>query len=166
VAHSDEADVVDTIYRILNEPHESGAAFGAVKKQFLDLMQAEDWYGKKGDKDKEYINRRIGVICGTNMRTAYEAEHYRKRLEGAALRPIRVCHSLMFGDNRREEHKALNGKAFRYDDPFRDTCYPPNGWGMRMLCHQMWCRYVRKFARACEIVSETRQRASRDCPTA
>jgi hypothetical protein len=47
VAHSDEADVVDTIYRILNEPHESGAAFGAVKKQFLDLRQAEDWYGKQ-----------------------------------------------------------------------------------------------------------------------
>jgi hypothetical protein len=35
----------------------------------------------------------------------------------------------MTGDNRRQEHIALNDKAFRYDDPFWDSYYPPNGWG-------------------------------------
>jgi uncharacterized protein with gpF-like domain len=57
VAHSDEADVVDAIYRILNEPYESGAAFGTVKSQFLDMMRDVGWYGKKDkENDKEYIN--------------------------------------------------------------------------------------------------------------
>jgi hypothetical protein len=63
------------------------------------------------------------------MRTAYSAEHYRKQLQGADLRPIWVYQSKMVGDNRRQEHIALNDKAFRHDDPFWDSYYPPNGWG-------------------------------------
>jgi hypothetical protein len=34
-------------------------------------------------RGKKYVNRRIGVIYDTNMSTAYAAERYRKRLEGA-----------------------------------------------------------------------------------
>ncbi|GAB6392296.1 MAG: phage head morphogenesis protein [Treponematales bacterium] len=84
MAHSDEADVVDTIFRILNESHESGAAFGTVKSQFLDMMRNAGWYGKKGkENDKEYINWRICTIYETNMRTAYSAQAYQKQLEGA-----------------------------------------------------------------------------------
>jgi uncharacterized protein with gpF-like domain len=29
------------------------------------------------------------------------------------------------------EHPALDGKAFRYDDPFRDTCCSKNGWNRK-----------------------------------
>jgi hypothetical protein len=37
--------------------------------------------------------------------------------------------SKLHGKNRRQEHIALHNKAFRYDDPFWNTYYPPNGWG-------------------------------------
>jgi hypothetical protein len=37
--------------------------------------------------------------------------------------------SKIHGENRRQEHILLHNKAFRYDDPFWNTYYPPNGWG-------------------------------------
>jgi hypothetical protein len=97
----------------------------------LDAMKKSGWYGGAGhtEKDKRYINWRIGVIYDTNMRTAYAQAEYRDQLQGADLRPIWVYQSQLTGDNRRQEHIDLHGKAFRYDDRFWDTYYPPNGWG-------------------------------------
>jgi uncharacterized protein with gpF-like domain len=40
-----------------------------------------------------------------------------------------VYKSKLAGKNRRQEHIALHNKTFRYDDPFWNTYYPPNGWG-------------------------------------
>ncbi|NCB47951.1 hypothetical protein EOM81_13190 [bacterium] len=31
----------------------------------------------------------------------------------------------------RDEHRKLHGKILRYDDPFWDNYFPPNGWGCR-----------------------------------
>jgi hypothetical protein len=63
------------------------------------------------------------------MRTAYEAGRYRQQVRGAALRPIWEYVSKLVGKNRREDHLALHGKAFRFDDPFWNENRPPNGWG-------------------------------------
>jgi uncharacterized protein with gpF-like domain len=63
------------------------------------------------------------------MRIAYAAARYREQLENAKSRPIWVYLSKIHGKNRRQEHIALHNKAFRYDDPFWNTYYPPNGWG-------------------------------------
>ena len=131
VAHSTEADVLNEIQGFLVKALEKGDAFGTVKKEMLALMEAKGWYGGNGHTkdDKDYINWRIRIIYDTNMKTAYSAAHYRKQLGGAALRPIWVYESKLVGDNRHPDHIALHGKAFRHDDPFWDTYYPPNGWG-------------------------------------
>jgi hypothetical protein len=131
VAHSAEANVLDEIHGLLNTAITEGKSFGDFKGQMLDLMAEKKWYGGNGHgpDEKDYKNWRIGVMYDTNMRTAYAAEHYRKQLQGAELRPVWVYQSQLTGDNRRPEHAALHDKAFRYDDPFWDTYYPPNGWG-------------------------------------
>jgi SPP1 gp7 family putative phage head morphogenesis protein len=133
VAHSIEADVVDKIHGLLNKAMADGEAFGTFKKNMLEMMKKEGWYGGAGHKadEKRYINWRIGVIYDTNMSTAYAAEHYRKQLEIADLRPVWVYHHDPAVSRPREEHLALDGKAFMSDDPFWDTYYPPNGWGCR-----------------------------------
>jgi hypothetical protein len=131
VAHSTEADVLNDIHGLLNKAVASGEAFGTFKKGMLAAMEKSGWYGGDGHgkDEKKYINWRIRIMYDTNMRTAFSAAHYRKQLDGAELRPVWVYVSKLVGDNRRQEHIALHGKAFRYDDSFWDTYYPPNGWG-------------------------------------
>jgi SPP1 gp7 family putative phage head morphogenesis protein len=94
-------------------------------------MAEKGWYGGDGHKadEKKYINWRARLMYDTNMKTAYAQAHYRKQLQGSELRPVWVYRSKLVGDNRRADHIALHGRAFRYDDSFWDTYYPPNGWG-------------------------------------
>ena len=131
VAHSIEADVLDTIHGLLNKAMAGGEAYDTFKKGMLEMMRKEGWYGGAGHKENEkrYINWRARVIYDTNMKSVYAAEHYRKQLQIADMRPIWVYHSQLVGANRRQEHIALHEKAFRYDDPFWDSYYPPNGFG-------------------------------------
>jgi hypothetical protein len=130
VAHSCEADILNDIHGLLKKAQENGEAFGTFRSGMLNLMEAKGWYGGNGHTkdDTKYINWRIRIIYNTNMRTAYSAARYRSQLEAADLRPIWVYKSMLTGKNRRQEHIALHNKAFRYDDPFWNTYYPPNGW--------------------------------------
>jgi uncharacterized protein with gpF-like domain len=131
VAHSMQANVLDDIHGLMNRAMAEGQAFGDFRKGMLDMMGKRGWYGKAGktQEDKTYINWRIRIIYDTNMRTAFAAARYREQLESAEARPIWVYVSKLHGKNRRQEHILLHDKAFRYDDPFWSTYYPPNGWG-------------------------------------
>ncbi|MDR0556334.1 MAG: hypothetical protein LBG43_00465 [Treponema sp.] len=131
VAHSNEAAVLDAIHGLLNKAIKEGLGFQDFKNGMLDMMKGKGWYGGAGHTadDRNYINWRIKTIYETNMRTAYAQAQYRKQLQGAVLRPVWVYQSQLSGKNRRREHIALHGKAYRYDDPFWDKYYPPNGWG-------------------------------------
>jgi uncharacterized protein with gpF-like domain len=131
VAHSCEADILNDIHGFLNKALANGEAYGTFKKEMLSLMAKKGWYGGAGHgkDEKKYINWRLRVMYETNMKTAYAQAQYRKQLQGAEMRPVWVYNSKLAGNNRRQEHVALHNKAFRYDDPFWDSYYPPNGWG-------------------------------------
>jgi SPP1 gp7 family putative phage head morphogenesis protein len=131
VAHSRNAAVLNDIFEMLNKAMADGESFETFRKGMRDMMDKKGWYGRadKGPDDKEYINWRTRLIYHVNMRTAYEAGRYRQQLRGAEMRPIWEYVSKLVGDNRRQAHVALHGKAFRYDDPFWDQNRPPNGWG-------------------------------------
>jgi hypothetical protein len=131
VAHSIEANILDDIHGLLNKAIASGESYDTWKKGMLGAMEQAGWYGGNGHTkdDAKYIAWRLRVIYDTNMRTAYAAAQYRKQLQEAGGRPVWLYKSKVYGDNRRQEHLALHNKAFRYDDPFWDTYYPPNGWG-------------------------------------
>jgi len=131
VAHSRNAAVLNDIFGLLNKAMANGESFNTFKKEMHGLMEEKGWYGRsdKGPNDKDYINWRIGLMYHVNMRTAYEAGRYRQQVRGSSLRPIWEYVSKLVGKNRREDHIALHGKAFRWDDPFWNENRPPNGWG-------------------------------------
>jgi hypothetical protein len=131
VAHSMNAGVLDTIHGYLNQCMREGKSFDEFRDSMLDFMASKKWYGGAGHTadEKAYKNWRIGVIYDTNMRTAYASARYRRQLQSADLRPIWVYHHDPNVKKPRVAHLALDGRAYRYDDPFWDTYYPLNGWG-------------------------------------
>jgi hypothetical protein len=131
VAHSVGADVLNEIHGLLDDALADGEAFGTFRDNLREVMRTKGWYGGngRGGDEKDYIKWRTKVIFDTNMRTAYSAGRYRQALEVAETRPIWQYRSKLVGAKRRQDHVALHDKAFRYDDPFWDTNYPPNGWG-------------------------------------
>jgi SPP1 gp7 family putative phage head morphogenesis protein len=131
VAHSAGAGVADDIFGLMKKAEEEGKSINNFGKELRGLMDAKGWYGRsdKGPNDKDYINFRIRAIYHTNMRTSYSAGKYRQQVRSSSLRPIWQYLSKMVGDHRRPEHQALHEKAFRWDDPFWNANYPPNGWG-------------------------------------
>jgi len=131
VAHSRNAAVLNDIFGLLNKAMNNGESFNTFKKEMRGLMEEKGWYGRSdnGKNDKDYINWRIGLMYHVNMRTAYEAGRYRQQVRGVEMRPIWEYVSKLVGKNRREDHIALHGKAFRFDDPFWNENRPPNGWG-------------------------------------
>jgi len=131
VAHSRNAGVLNDIFGLLNKAMAEGESFDKFKKGLRSLMEDKGWYSRsdKGPNDKDYINWRTRLIYHVNMRTAYEAGRYRQQVRGSELRPIWEYISKLVGKNRREDHIALHGKAFRWDDPFWNEFRPPNGWG-------------------------------------
>jgi uncharacterized protein with gpF-like domain len=58
------------------------------------------------------------------------AGRFQEQLANVDDRPYWQYVAILDGKTR-PSHRAMNGKVFRYDDPFWGSFYPPNGWGCR-----------------------------------
>lgn len=75
---------------------------------------------------------RIDNIFRTNLLTAYAVGRYKQLTDPDVVdnRPYWQYDAVL--DSRtRPTHRALDGQVRRYDDPFWDTWYPPNGFRCR-----------------------------------
>ncbi|HPO48710.1 MAG TPA: phage minor head protein [Spirochaetota bacterium] len=148
VAHNLTGNILNDIFEAMNNALEKGQSFKDFKKNIKPILKKKGWYGGRDDITKEqknsYLNWRLKIIYKTNMTTSYQSGRYRKMQRLTDIRPYLVYSAVM--DKRtRKEHMLLNNKCFRYDDPFWDAHYPPNGWGCR-----------------CTVYSVTENQANRD----
>jgi SPP1 gp7 family putative phage head morphogenesis protein len=100
-------------------------------------LQALGWWGREtvdinGTPQTVQLGspHRLRTIYRANMRAAYNAARYRAQLATANRRPFWQWVAVMDG-NTRPTHAALNGRVFRFDDPFWRTFYPPLDYGCR-----------------------------------
>lgn len=115
---------------------------GITKEEFVKTLtprlQKMGWWGKQVIVDKDGKSeivqlgspRRLKTIYNTTLRTAYANGHYQAQSENVDSRPYwqyRAIKDL----STRPEHAALDGQIFKFDDPFWQTHYPPNGWNCR-----------------------------------
>lgn len=139
VAKATRLDVLSDIYNALLDDLKDGGTFPAFLDKLQPLLMAKGWWGKR-----EQTNRltgevrtvtygtpwRLETIYETNLQTAYMAGRYQGMMAAKQYAPYWEYSAVM--DNRtRPQHAALNGMVFRYDDPFWQTWYPPNGFRCR-----------------------------------
>ena len=84
---------------------------------------------------------RLRNIYRTNLQSAYMAGRWKRQREGVGRRPY-WQYVAVLDDATRPSHRALHNRVFRWDDPFWDSHYPPNGWGCRCRVRALTERQV------------------------
>lgn len=124
VANVATLDIVQAIYNSLLKALETGATMEEFRQEVNEFIQNEGYIG--------LTPYRADNIFRTNIQTAYNVGRYEQQTLPAVTesRPIWIYDAV--NDNRtRPAHLSMNGVARRYDDPFWDTWYPPNGYRCR-----------------------------------
>lgn len=146
IARLDSLEMTKDIYASLESAVKNGTPFHQWKKDIMAEFERKGWVfahdkkvsrgidGKQlaDPKTGEYFGtpRRLNTIYRVNTQAAYSAGRYKRMMDNADNRPYWMYSAV--GDNRtRPSHMALNGKIYRYDDPFWTTFFPPNGFNCR-----------------------------------
>lgn len=144
-------DVLQDIRQALDDALKKGATFDTFKKQLSPALERKGWLGKgmivnadTGEiEGKRLTPRRLDTIFRTNMQSAYMAGRYAAQLEQVDQFPYWEYVAVL--DNRtRPSHRALAGAVYRYDDPFWQTFYPPNGYRCRCRVRTRTAAYVER----------------------
>lgn len=139
-------EMTSDIYESMEVARREGKSFNEWKKSLVKEFERKGWvYGQDkaisrgidgkllaDPKTGEHFGtpRRLNTIYRTNMQQAYSAARYQRYMDNIDNRPYWQYSAV--GDQRtRPAHQVLNGKIYRYDDPFWATFYPPNGFNCR-----------------------------------
>lgn len=120
-----------------------GGTLQEFRKDFRQIVQRRGWTGWTGEGSKGGEAWRTKVIYQSNVAASYAAGRRQQMLSPTLLarQPFwRYVHNDSVIDPR-PHHKAWGDArlTLRYDHPFWDTHYPPNGWGCK-------CRVVSEKA--------------------
>ena len=138
VAKAMQMDVLQDIREMVDRAIEEGLTFRQFRAELEPRLKAKGWWGKVWAVDEQGRARRIQLgspwrlktIYRTNIQTAFMAGRYKAQLDNAEARPWWQYVAVLDAKTR-PSHRAMHGKVFRYDDPFWDHFYPPNGWNCR-----------------------------------
>jgi len=133
VAGAEKADLLADLNQAVAKAIEQGKGLQEFRRDFKAIVQKHGWTGWAGEGSKGGEAWRTRVIYQTNMATSYAAGRYKQLTdpEYLKLRPYwRYVHndSVM---HPRPHHQAWGNMrlTLRYDHPFWQTHFPPNGWG-------------------------------------
>lgn len=143
-------DVLQDIRKMVQKAIEEGITFNEFRKELEPLLKEKGWWGKQliGDETGGFVVQlgsvwRLLTIYQTNLQTAYMSGRYAAFMEHSAEAPYWQYVAVM--DSRtRPSHAALHGKVFRFDDPFWDSFFPPNGWRCRCRVRALSSRNLKE----------------------
>ena len=153
VAKAMQADVLNDIHTAVQDGMKKGLTVAQFRKTLEPTLQAKGWWGKKKMTDPQTgvekvvqlgSPRRLELIYRTNISVAESAARYQDFVESAPERPYWqfVC---VLDANTRPSHRRLNGKVFRWDDPFWNTFWPPLDWGCRCGVRKLTAEQVHRL---------------------
>lgn len=129
-----QADLLHDLRKAVDQAVQGGS-IGEFRKQFDSIVAKHGWTGWTGEGSAAGEAWRTRVIYQTNVATAYAAGR-RAQLLDPELLARRPYWKYVHNDgvaHPRPHHKLWGdmGLTLRYDDPFWNTHYPPNGWGCK-----------------------------------
>ncbi|MFA6688859.1 MAG: phage minor head protein [Sphaerochaetaceae bacterium] len=166
VAKATSLDLVKDIQEALKSSIADGMPYQDFANNIIPTLKEKGWWGKGEQLNKEtgqvsdveIDHRRLRNIYDTNVKSAYAAGHYETMTAKAEDAPYWRYVAKPNGPTRRPEHQKLHNLVFRYDDPFWQTHYAPNGWGCECRVEALDKRALeRKYRRPVDdVVRESR----------
>lgn len=131
-------DILNDIRSALDKALSEGKTFKEFSKELKPTLQKKGWWGEQivvdsaGVAEKVQLGSmyRLKTIYRVNMQTSYMSGRYATQMDNVENRPYWEYVAIM-DKSTRPEHAMLNGLVYRYDDPFWQSFYPPNGWNCR-----------------------------------
>lgn len=110
------------ILDVLTEAYDEGSSYNEFKKNLTGFHKEID---RLGDVQLQLVYRQ-------NMTSAFSEGRFKQMMQAADVFPN--WEYVTAGDHRvRPAHAAMDGEVRRYDDPFWNTWYPPNGFNCRCV---------------------------------
>lgn len=117
-------DILNDIYKELLKAIEEGSTQQEFGKKANEILERRGWKG--------LTPYRVDNIFRTNVQTAYMVGRYERMTDPDVVERRAYWMYDAVNDRRtRPTHQAMDGLVFRYDHPFWDTWYPPNGYRCR-----------------------------------
>jgi len=147
-------DILDDIREMVQKALDEGITFQQFRKELEPRLKAKGWWGTTTETLPDGTERkvqlgslsRLHTIFRVNTAVAYNAGRWQQQIETADHRPWWQYVAVM--DLRtRPAHAALNEQIFRFDDPFWDSFYPPNGWNCRCRVRALTQIEAQQFVR-------------------
>ena len=145
VAKVMELDLLADIKAAVDRALAEGTSFEQFRDELEPVLRRRGWWGRREVTDPatgETVTaqlgspRRLRTIFDANIRTAYARGRWKAVERVAEARPwLRYVGVL---DGRiRPLHRTWHGTVLRWDDPWWNTHYPPNGWRCRCVVQQL-----------------------------
>lgn len=142
VAGAMKADLLQDLRTAVDAAIADGESFDTFKRRFLAIVEKHGWVHTGGP------GWRARVIWHINMRTAAAAGRYQQMTHPDVLAHMPYWlydHTTIL--HPREQHRSWDGLVLRYDDPWWDVHYPPNGWGCNCRVRPLSERQLRKLGK-------------------
>jgi len=151
VARVTAVDVLEDIRQAVDQAIDAGTPLAEFKKGLSKLLERKGWLSPRGEDAeitlpdgtirKRLTPWRLDTIYRTNLQSSYATGRYRQMIEVARRRPYWMYDAV--GDMRtRPSHAAMDGKVYRFDHPFWDEWYPPNGFNCRCTVRTLSARQM------------------------
>ena len=130
-----------------------GWSYGTFRKELEPILRKKGWWGRgtmtdprTGETRKVQLGspRRLRIIYDTNINMAVAAGEWRK-IERLARRRPYIRYIGVMDSRIRPQHAAWHGTLLRWDHPFWQTHFPPNGWLCRCAVQSLSESDLKRF---------------------
>ncbi|WMD23091.1 phage minor head protein [Achromobacter seleniivolatilans] len=141
IAGATREALVQDFFEAVEKSISEGKSLESFRKDFDRIVATHGW-DYNGSR-----NWRSRVIYETNMFTSFAAGRREQLLSMTETHPYWMYVHSDAVKHPRPEHLALDGLVLRWDDPFWDTFFPPNGWGCQCSVRALTERQLRKLGK-------------------